>query len=408
MSPTAPASEPLSRGRARRWLSRLIKIVYGLAMFEVVIMISPFAFYFYGAYGPSLNFLDHFRATSWLTGFMLPHAVFTTSAGLEFMRWEIGRYSFALGLLGFFLFAALIYGSKLLRRTAVFSGPYRFIRHPQYLCLGISAFGLFTLWPRIIIFWLLIGMLFAYYFLARVEEKRMLAQDSGYQDYMRRTGMFLPGAPGRRLYSLVFGRMRDQRHAHRLALASALGLLLLASYGLREYTLGHISHTQLSPHVQVVSVYPLPGAELQRLAGVAMADSGVQQTLQREPGATFVAHILPYDYGMMNMFADIRTQHMSPANVHRAGFKVLGRVFLPFLEKDVRKELMGSNGQHYQVVLSRVDDPGGRPVTAAGVFAPSAKMTPVSIAEMDATGSVVRTIEPPRHSFWGAVKMPVF
>ena len=138
--------------KVRRWLSRATALVYGLVMFEVVIMVSPFAFYFYAAYGPTLKWLNHSAATAWLTGFMLPHAVFTTSPFLEFLRWDLGRYFFGLGLLGFFVLAAQIYGSKLFRRKVVSSGVYRYIRHPQYLCLGVSAFGLFTMWPRMIIF----------------------------------------------------------------------------------------------------------------------------------------------------------------------------------------------------------------------------------------------------------------
>ena len=138
--------------KVRRWLSRATALVYGLVMFEVVIMVSPFAFYFYAAYGPTLKWLNHSAATAWLTGFVLPHAVFTTSPFLEFLRWDLGRYFFGLGLLGFFVLAAQIYGSKLFRRKVVSSGVYRYIRHPQYLCLGVSAFGLFTMWPRMIIF----------------------------------------------------------------------------------------------------------------------------------------------------------------------------------------------------------------------------------------------------------------
>src|SRR5205809_1100508 len=66
--PTAP------RSAVRRWLSRTVAVLYGLVMFEVIIMISPFAFYFYAAYGPTLKWLNHSRATAWLTGFVLPHA----------------------------------------------------------------------------------------------------------------------------------------------------------------------------------------------------------------------------------------------------------------------------------------------------------------------------------------------
>jgi protein-S-isoprenylcysteine O-methyltransferase Ste14 len=140
------------RSAARRWLSRTVAVLYGLVMFEVIIMISPFAFYFYAAYGPTLKWLNHSRATAWLTGFVLPHAVFTTSPFLEFLRWDLGRYAFSLGLVGFFFFAVEIYGSRLFRRKVVTSGAYRYVRHPQYLCLSIAAFGLFTMWPRVIIF----------------------------------------------------------------------------------------------------------------------------------------------------------------------------------------------------------------------------------------------------------------
>src|SRR5438445_6628834 len=109
------------RSAARRWLSRTVAVLYGLVMFEVIIMISPFAFYFYAAYGPTLKWLNHSRATAWLTGFVLPHAVFTTSPFLEFLRWDLGRYAFGLGLLGFFLFTVQIYGSRLFRRKVVTS-----------------------------------------------------------------------------------------------------------------------------------------------------------------------------------------------------------------------------------------------------------------------------------------------
>jgi len=81
-----------TRQGARRWLSRMVAVVYGLVMFEVVIMVSPFAFYFYAAYGPTLKWLNHSGNTEWLTGFLLPHAVFTTSPFLEFVRWDFGRY----------------------------------------------------------------------------------------------------------------------------------------------------------------------------------------------------------------------------------------------------------------------------------------------------------------------------
>src|SRR5581483_3604311 len=134
------------------------------------------------------------------------------------------------GPLAFFVLAAQIYGSKLLGRKIVSSGIYRYIRHPQYLSLGLSAFGLSTMWPRMIIFLFFVGMLFAYYFLARVEERRMLAIDPSYADYMRHTGMFLPGNPGGRLFRLLFGNLREQKFARPLALTSLFVLAMLVGF----------------------------------------------------------------------------------------------------------------------------------------------------------------------------------
>lgn len=412
MSPNEAAAAPElnnSRQTLRRWLSRAVALVYGLVMFEVVIMVSPFAFYFYAAYGPTLKWLNHSAATAWLTGFLLPHAVFTTSPFLEFLRWDLGRYAFGLGLLAFLVLAVQIYSSKLLGRKMVSSGVYRYIRHPQYLSLGLSAFGLFTMWPRMIIFLLLVGMLFAYYFLAKVEERRMLARDPSYSDYMRRTGMFLPGNPGGRLCHLVFGSLQDQTSARPLALTSLLVLALLLGLGLRAYTVRHIARTAVSPDMEVVSVYPMPSAAMQQLAALALSDPSVQQALRKEGQATFVAHVLPHDYGMIGMFADIGTHHMAPGNVRLSRFKYLCGWLLPFLDSRVRTDLMGSDGQEYRVVFSRVDSPKGQPVPEDRLFDLSAKMTPVYVADVNAaTRQVGRTIDPPRRSFWGDVKMPIF
>ncbi len=404
----APESNT-SRQSLRRWLSRAIALVYGLVMFEVVIMVSPFAFYFYAAYGPTLKWLNHSTVTAWLTGFLLPHAVFTTSPFLEFVRWDLGRYAFGLGLLAFLVLAAQIYGSKLLGRKMVNFGVYRHIRHPQYLSLGISAFGLFTAWPRMIIFLLLVGMLFAYYFLARAEERRMLAYDPSYGDYMPRTGMFLPGNPGGGFYRLVFGNLRDQEFARWLALTILLALVLLLGFGLRAYTVRHIARTAVSPDMEVVSAYPMTSAAMQQLAALALSDPSVQQALRREGQAMFVAHILPHDYGMIGMFADIGTHHMAPGNVRLSRFKYLCGWLLPFLDSRIRTDLMGSDGQEYRVVFSRVDGPEGRPVSPGQLFDLRAKMTPVYVADVNAASRQVgRTIDPPRRSFWGDVKMPIF
>jgi len=140
-----------------------------------------------------------------------------------------------------------------------------------------------------------------------------------------------------------------------------------------------------------------------------LSDPSVQQALRREGQAKFVAHILPHDYGMMGMFADIGTHHMAPGNVRLSRFKYLCGWLLPFLDSHIRTDLMGSDGQEYRVVFSRVDRPQGRPISEGQLFDLSTKMTPVYVADVNADARQVgRTIDPPRRSFWGDVKMPIF
>jgi len=258
-----------------------------------------------------------------------------------------------------------------------------------------------------IIFLLFIGMLLAYYFLARVEERRMLIADPGYAEYMRRTGMFLPGNPGGRVYELAFGRVRDQRLARRMAVGASVVVVLLLGLGLRWYTLMHVSHTN-SANVEIISVYPMESEEMQSIVAIGLADSRVQEVLQHDAPATIIAHILPHDYGMIGMFADIGSHHMVPGNLRIAELRYLWSCLLPFLNRHQRTDIMGSPGLEYRVVFSRVDGPDGLRVLPSNVFRLSAKMTPLYIADVNASRQVSSTIVPPRRSFWGDVKMPIF
>src|SRR5665647_531610 len=61
------------RTRNPQWLLAATGIAYLLIAVEIIIMISPFALYFYAVYGPILNFLASFPLTRWTTEFFLPH-----------------------------------------------------------------------------------------------------------------------------------------------------------------------------------------------------------------------------------------------------------------------------------------------------------------------------------------------
>jgi len=160
----------------KNFVKWLLSALYGLVMIEVIIMISPFAFYWYSLYAPTLQGLHRWRATAWMEAFFLPHSVITTSPALEFLRWQVGTYCFSLGILAAVLLSVQVYTAKLVRREVAQSWVYSRIRHPFYLSLAVAGFGLLTIWPRIIILVLYGGMPLAYYFLATLGENQMEAK----------------------------------------------------------------------------------------------------------------------------------------------------------------------------------------------------------------------------------------
>jgi len=85
-------------------LAKRIAAFGGIAVFfimalEVMIMISPFAFFFYSVFGPVFNFLGQHAATRWATMFFLPHMILPPTAFLKSVR-IAGSLFFFIGFLG--------------------------------------------------------------------------------------------------------------------------------------------------------------------------------------------------------------------------------------------------------------------------------------------------------------------
>jgi protein-S-isoprenylcysteine O-methyltransferase Ste14 len=393
--------------KALKWLA---SVLYGLVMIEVVIMISPFAFYWYSLYAPTLQGLHRWRATAWMESFFLPHSVITTSSLLEFMRWRVGSWAFGLGLLAALICGVQVYGTKLLKRKAAESWMYKYIRHPFYLSLAVAGFGLLTIWPRMIILVLYVGMLLLYYFLARFEEKQVEAAHPEYAEYRKRTGMFLPGNPGGKLFRVFFGWIPNRGLALATSSAVIVALVLGGALALRRDTIAH-SATELMPadRIMAIAIWPTPPDRIQQVVSAALQDERVRAALEKEQGAAFTAHLLPKDYGMVNMFADVGTDHrmFSKVSVLRItswlGFAV------PSVDPRHKNRIMGSPQEDYKVVFSRVDEPGDTQLPVSKVTDLSAKMTPVVIAYVDGANPVVdNVLIPPRRSFWGDITMPMF
>jgi hypothetical protein len=60
--------------------------LYFVVCFEILIMISPFAGFFYSAFNPFLLGLTKYRATRWLSSFFFTHMVVPPNGFLKFVR----------------------------------------------------------------------------------------------------------------------------------------------------------------------------------------------------------------------------------------------------------------------------------------------------------------------------------
>jgi len=175
-----------------RGFSRTAWIFYTFIVFEILFMISPFALYYYSAYGLPLEYLQNNKRTAWLVQFILPHYSYSGNTFINRHN-EIGWLLIMAGLILFIGGFCQIYHAKILRKKEVSGGLYRFIRHPQYVSLAILGLGTFLVYPRFIILITFVSMIFIYTYLARMEEKECLEKFGGsYADYMATTGMFFP------------------------------------------------------------------------------------------------------------------------------------------------------------------------------------------------------------------------
>ena len=124
-------------------------VLYFVIAFEVLIMISPFAGFFYSLFNPVLLKFAAHPLTRWLSAFYLPHMVLPQNELLQIVR-IMGSVLFVLGMAVFCICAVQIYSAKFMKKGAVLGGLYSFIRHPQYGALGIAGLGLSILWPRLL------------------------------------------------------------------------------------------------------------------------------------------------------------------------------------------------------------------------------------------------------------------
>lgn len=304
-------------------------LLYLIIALEIIIMVSPFAGYFYSVYGPFLNLLSASPLTSWMTDFFLPHMTFPDDPFLMLIGY-IGPLFFYLGLFIFLIAAIPLYYSKFRRKVVVKGGLYSLVRHPQYTGFAIAGLGILLYWPRFFILLMYITMLYLYYLLARNEEGRMELQFGDlYTRYKSSVPMFLPGSPGRWFKRLI--------PVDRLGLLPVYVLTLILGIGiafvLRAYTASQIPSAKVE-EITAVSIFPMREEKIKEFVKIALEDAPgshmmdeVEMILGKRPPAVYM---MPADYAMMGLISEVKKRFpmemdMGKGHKHRHG--KIGRYF---------------------------------------------------------------------------------
>ena len=286
-------SEKINRSmRSSIWL------LYVLIVFEILYMISPFAFYYYSGYAIPLNWLQASPLTSWLTVYVFPHFSYNTSlvvTGLLTISWPLVGLGLLIFTVGFFQ----IYWAKFTRKQVVSRGMYRIIRHPQYVGLAILGLGTTIYWSRFIVVLAYFSMLFLYYFLAKQEERICLEKyGRSYQDYLDSTGMFFPKVIEDRFPGLpaVLSTSGLKSFLVKLLLYFGyIGVIMAIGLGLKDFALSRIATVSIGQGV-VVATAPLEKDRIMKITSLFFQSEQIKNELQRSPSKKQLVYIVPSDW----------------------------------------------------------------------------------------------------------------
>lgn len=381
-------------------------VLYFVICFEILIMISPFAGFFYSAFNPVLLGLAKYPATKWLSSFFFTHMVVPPNGPLKVVR-VMGSVLFLLGIAIFFVCAIQVYSHKFLKRGAVLKGLYRWIRHPQYVGLSIAGLGLAILWPRFIVVVLWLLMILVYYILSKDEERRMLGQHpETYRGYMERTGMFLPkGLEGSIAFSTVGGKVV-------LFVAVCVGVIG-GAFLLRAYTVRHLP-LWTSSNVTALAVLPEDEQMMQhRMPAILNLDQVKSRLHSNE---SYVVYFLPTNYVMQGLIANtggdwqLYKRHHSIARftdwIFHPFSHLGGAHHSVFDSADHSGHTMGA-GTVRRLIFLKVSNVAVAEPT--DVFAVNAVRTPDFMVDLDVHGLNIQDLNTlPVETGWGRVPTPAF
>lgn len=400
--------------KSRQVFGSLILLYFVIAL-EVLIMISPFAAYFYAVFNPVLLFLAQSPATRWLAAFFLPHMVLPPGLFLQTVR-VAGSVLLVSGTVVFLACAGQVYFHQVLRRGPALGGLYRWIRHPQYVALAATGIGLAVLWPRFLTVVLWTVMVGLYQLLARDEERRMVSQfGDQYREYVARTGMFFPRAleqelaglplPGPAAFRPLFGFV--------LLVVLAVG----GAFALRGYTIDRLLLWSQG-RVTAMTILPADAIMLEHRMADVLELPEVKARLTQIPGPV-LAYLIPQQYVMQGMIADTGPQWRL-YNQHHSIAMIADWIFHPFRHLQGGRMMMsggkagmvegcaGPTGAVRRLIFLSVNSPqsAGSP---AALFGINATREPQFFADVDIHNLVLLDIRPlGPGTGWGRVPTPMF
>jgi len=390
---------------------------------EIVIMISPFAFFFYAVFNPFLLALNQSSITRWLTAFFLPHMVVPPDGVLTVVR-ILGSVFFVAGMFVFLVCAGQVYFGKLFKKGTATKGLYVLIRHPQYVGLAFAALGLAIMWPRFLTLFLLAVMLLLYYILAKDEERRMINRfGEGYASYMNRTGMFAP----RSVEKIFTKNLNSQKPLSVVKMGLIfLGLVIVivgSGFIMRAYTVHHLPFEQIA-NVDVITITPDDSTTVHELLPAVLGDSAVASKLKLFQGKAshrLLAYFIPIDYVMQGMIANTGDE-WKLFEQHKTIGMITEYILHPFAH------LTGGHAHHMdmanmkhgpemyalpamkrRVIFIDVSLDNNELKSSMDDFDINAKRTPLFFVDVHLhTAEILQVRDTPTGSGWGTVPTPMF
>ena len=407
-------------------------LVFFIMAFEVMIMISPFAFFFYSVFNPILHWLQDYSATRWLTSFFLPHMILPPTMFLKAVR-IMGSVLFVVGSLTFLLCAFQVYFGKVFKWGVANKGLYGLIRHPQYLALGLWGTGMSILWPRFLVLASLSLMFILYYFLAKDEERRMLGQfGESYSKYMSRTGMFLPRFIEALLWA-PFGFMRGNALKPVVVVLCLPIVVIGTGFLLRAVTLNSLPIEAIG-NVTLVPILPEDGGLSRHVLKEVFSGTHLPASLSfLRSDKDYLGYVMPPDYVMQGMIANtggafhLHQQHhtfaliadwifnpfehlrRSPAEqmaaAHHVDPALARRHHCPLMIND--PNLQCESCPMRRIIFLEIDHSGNGHLSKTGIFSFNATRVPICFMDINTqTGEIINVERVGTATAWMDVPTP--